>query len=86
MTRRFVSERSLEATARFAELAKQHDLELPTFAVAWTLAHDFLGATIVGATSAAQLDATLAAARVTLPAEALEAADRISKEIRYPMG
>jgi aryl-alcohol dehydrogenase-like predicted oxidoreductase len=86
MTRRFVSERSLEATARFAALAKQHDLELPTFAVAWTLAHDFLGATIVGATSAAQLDATLAAARVTLPAEALEAADRISKEIRYPMG
>lgn len=86
MTRRFVSERSLEATSRFTELAKEHGLALPTLAVAWTLAHDFLGATIVGATAVAQLDATLSAAQVTLPAEALEAADRISKEIRYPMG
>jgi aryl-alcohol dehydrogenase-like predicted oxidoreductase len=86
MTRRFVSERTLAATARFAELARQHGLALPTFAVAWTLGHDCLGATIVGATSVAQLDATLAAAEVTLPKEALEAVDRISKEIRYPMG
>ncbi len=86
MARRFVSERTLAATARFAEVAREHDLALPGFAVAWTLAHDFLGATIVGATSVAQLDATLAAAEVTLPKEALDAVDRISKEIRHPMG
>jgi aryl-alcohol dehydrogenase-like predicted oxidoreductase len=86
MTRRFVSERTLAATARFAELAQEHGLALPAFAVAWTLAHDFLGATIVGATSVAQLHETLAGADVTLAPEALEAVDRISKEIRYPMG
>ena len=86
MTRRFVSERSLAATARFAEVAKEHGLALPTFAVAWTLAHDFLGATIVGATSVAQLEETLAAAEVPVPPEALAAVDRISKEIRHPMG
>jgi aryl-alcohol dehydrogenase-like predicted oxidoreductase len=86
MTRRFVSERTLAATARFAELAKEHGVALATFAVAWTLAHDFLGATIVGATSVAQLHETLAAAEGTLSQEALEAVDRISKEIRQPMG
>jgi aryl-alcohol dehydrogenase-like predicted oxidoreductase len=86
MTRRFVSERTLEATARFAEVAQAHGLALPTLAVAWTLAQDFLGSTIVGATSVGQLDATLAAASVTLSKEALEAVDRVSKEIRHPMG
>ena len=39
-----------------------------TFAVAWTLTRDFVGSTLVGATSAEQLDESLAAADVTLGA------------------
>ena len=54
-------------------------------AVAWTLCHDYVGATLVGATSVAQLDESLAAAEMTLSPEVLAACDRISRDIRYPM-
>ncbi len=86
MTRRFVNARTLESTQRFAAVARDCGLDPVTFAVAWTLTHDFVGSTLVGATSLAQMDALLAAADVSLPAEALAACDEISREIRYPMG
>ena len=68
MTARFVNEQTLAATARFGELAKECGMSLPRFAIAWTLTRDFVGSTLVGATSPEQLDETLAAAEVTLPA------------------
>ncbi len=86
MTARFVNERTLSATARFAELAKEHGMAPVTFATAWSLAHDFVGSTLVGATNPEQLDDILAAADVTLSKEALDAVNKISKEILYPMG
>lgn len=86
MTARFVNERSLAATEKFASVAREHDLSPVTFATAWSLAHDFVGSTLVGATRVEQLDDILAAADATLPASALEAVDKISKEIRYPLG
>lgn len=86
MAARFVSEQTLAATERFAELAASLGLALPTLAIAWTLTRDFLGATLAGATSPEQLDATLAAADTVLPPEALARVDAISREIRYPMG
>ncbi len=86
MTARFVNERSLAATEKFASVAREHDLSPVTFATAWSLAHDFVGSTLVGATRVEQLDDILAAADVTLPASAVEAVDKISKEIRYPLG
>jgi aryl-alcohol dehydrogenase-like predicted oxidoreductase len=86
MTRRFVNERTLAATERFATLAREEGLAPATFATAWTLSFDFLGSALIGATDPAQLDETLAAAEVTLSAEALRACDAISREIRYPMG
>jgi len=86
MTRRFVNEQTLASTARLAEVAREAGMPLVTLAVAWTLAHDFVGSTLIGATSVAQVDASLAAADVTLGAEVLEACNRISREIRYPMG
>jgi aryl-alcohol dehydrogenase-like predicted oxidoreductase len=85
MTERFVNERTLASSARFAELAKQCGLSPVTFAVAWVLTRDFLGSAIIGVTSTEQLAEHLAAAEAKLPPEALEAVDRISKEIRYPM-
>ena len=85
MTDRFVNERTLASTARFAEVAKQCGLSPVTFAVAWVLTHDFVGSAIIGVTSTQQLAEHLAAADAKLPPEALAAVDRISKEIRYPM-
>jgi aryl-alcohol dehydrogenase-like predicted oxidoreductase len=61
-------------------------MSLVTFAIAWTLTRDFLGSTLIGATHPDQLDDLLAAADAKLPPEALAAVDKISREIRYPMG
>lgn len=86
MMRRFVNERSLDATARLVDLARQHGHSPVAFATAWSLAHDFVGSTLVGATRVEQLDDILAAADVTLTAEALDAVNAISREIKYPLG
>jgi len=86
MTGRFVNERSLAATERYAKLAAEHGLSPVTFAVAWTLAQDYVGSTLVGVTSPEQLDEHLAAVDATLPEEALAEAKRIAREIPYPLG
>ena len=86
MTRRFVNEKTLGATERFAKIAAEAGLAPVTLAVAWTLAHDFVGSTIIGATSVDQLDDSLRAAEVTLSREVLAACDAVTREILYPMG
>jgi aryl-alcohol dehydrogenase-like predicted oxidoreductase len=86
MTNRFVNERTLEATARFAEIARGAGLSPVTLATAWTLSRDYVGSTLIGATTPAQLDETLAAADVKLADDVLAACDKVSKEILYPMG
>ncbi len=85
MTRRFLNERTLAATARYAEIARECGLSPVTFAVAWTLTRDFVGSTIFGVTSVDQLDEHLAAAETEIPADALAAVDALAREIRYPM-
>ena len=86
MTRRFVNPRTLEATARLAKVAEEAGMPLTTLATAWTLSHDFVGSTIIGATRAGQLKETLAAAEVTLSSDVLDACKQITREIPYPMG
>jgi aryl-alcohol dehydrogenase-like predicted oxidoreductase len=86
MTRRFVNEQTLATVERLERVAADCGLALPTFAVAWTLTREFLGSTFVGVTHPDQLDVLLAAADAKLPPDALAACDRISREIRYPMG
>jgi aryl-alcohol dehydrogenase-like predicted oxidoreductase len=86
MTRRFLGAAALETTARVHEIARQCGIAPVTFAIAWTLTRDFLGSTLVGATRVAQLDELLAAAEARIPPDALEAVERLSREIRYPMG
>ncbi len=86
MTSRFINERSLAAVDRFAKLAADSGHSIATFATAWTLSREFVASTLIGATSVAQLDETLAATGVTLPADVLAACDAVSKEIPYPLG
>lgn len=86
MTARFVNPGTLATAERVARLAADCGLALPTFAIAWTLTRDFVGSTLIGATSPEQLDPLLAAAETKLPADVLAEVDRISREIRYPMG
>jgi aryl-alcohol dehydrogenase-like predicted oxidoreductase len=86
MTGRFINERSQAAVERFAEIARDCGHGLATFATAWTLSRDFVASTLIGATTADQLDDTLAAAGVSLPDDALAACDTVSREILYPLG
>ena len=86
MARRFVSEKTLATTARMMEIAAECGMAPATFATAWSLAHPFVGSTIIGATRVEQLEDTLAAAEVAIPEEALRAIDALTKEIPYPMG
>ncbi len=86
MFRRFVNARTLDSTARFMTIARAAGMAVATLATAWTLTHDFVGSTIIGATRPEQLTDTLAAAGVALPADVLKACNEVSKEILYPMG
>ncbi len=86
MTKRFVNEKTLASVDEFTMLAKECDLTVAAFAIAWTLTRDFLGSTLVGATTVEQLDETVKAAAATLSEEALSRCDAISQRIMYPMG
>jgi aryl-alcohol dehydrogenase-like predicted oxidoreductase len=86
MARRFVNEKSLASTERFAAIAAEAGMSLVTLATAWSKQHDFVASTIVGATHPDQLDDILPAADLTLDAEILRKIDSVSKEILYPMG
>ncbi|RIK90379.1 MAG: aldo/keto reductase [Proteobacteria bacterium] len=86
MTQRFVNERTLAATERYRKVAADCGMSIVTFAIAWTLTRDFLGSTLIGATHPDQLDDVIAAAGAKLPPDALLEVDKISREIRHPMG
>jgi aryl-alcohol dehydrogenase-like predicted oxidoreductase len=86
MTDRFVNPRTLEATGRFSEVAREAGLPLATLATAFTLSRDYVGSTLIGATHPDQLKETLGAADVKLSQDALAACERIAREILYPMG
>ena len=86
MGRRFVNEKSLASTARFAEIAKEAGMSTVTLAVAWSKQHDFVASTIVGVSTESQLDEIFAAIDLVLPADVMKAIDKVSREIMYPMG
>jgi len=86
MSRRFVNERTLESTGRFMRIARDAGLPVATLAIAWSLTHDFVGSTIIGATAPEQLTDTLAGSGTALPADVLAACNEVSKDIRYPLG
>ncbi|MES2303332.1 MAG: aldo/keto reductase [Pseudomonadota bacterium] len=86
MGRRFVNDRSMDATERFIAIAAEAGLDPVTFAVAWSKQHDFVASTIVGVSAEDQLDPILAAADLILPDDVMKAVDKVSREIPYPMG
>ncbi len=86
MAQRFVNEKSLASTSRFAAIAAEAGMAPVTLATAWSKQHDFVASTIVGATREDQLDDIFAAADLTLSPEVMKAIDAVTKDILYPMG
>jgi aryl-alcohol dehydrogenase-like predicted oxidoreductase len=67
-------------------LAAELNMSVTTLAVAWSKQHDFVASTIIGASSADQLEDSLKAADVVLADETLKRIDEITGRILYPMG
>jgi aryl-alcohol dehydrogenase-like predicted oxidoreductase len=86
MAKRFVNVRTLASQERFAKIAQEAGIGIVAFGVAWTLAQDFVGSSLVGARSREQLDELLAGAEVKLDADVLAACDAVSRDLPYPMG
>ncbi|HNJ47220.1 MAG TPA: aldo/keto reductase [Novosphingobium sp.] len=86
MAMRFANDRAIESADRFAALAAEAGMSPVTMAVAWSKQHDFVASTIVGVSREDQLPEILAAADMVLPDDLMKAIDKVSKEIRYPMG
>lgn len=86
MAKRFVNDKSLASTERFAAIAAEAGISPVTLATAWSKQHDFVASTIVGVSREDQLPDIFAAADVTLSPEVLSKIDAVSKEFMYPMG
>lgn len=86
MARRFVSEKTIQATAEFLKIAKKHELNPITMAIAWSIQHKFVASSIIGATKEKQLDETLAAIDLKLSTEVLDDIKQVQSQILYPMG
>ncbi len=86
MAARFVNEKSLASTQRYLTIAADAGLDPVTMAAAWSKQHDFVASTIIGATHAEQLDASLAAMDLELGDDVMKACDEVHADILYPMG
>jgi aryl-alcohol dehydrogenase-like predicted oxidoreductase len=86
MAQRFVNERSLASTERFMGIAAEAGLSVVTLATAWSMQHDFVASTIVGATHIDQVADIVVAGEVTLSPATVKAIDKVTREILYPMG
>lgn len=85
MAKRFVNERTLETTKRIGEIAASIGTTSTALSVAWSRQHDFVASTIIGASSLAQLEESLAAADLVLDSETLQRIDQVDAEIPNPM-
>lgn len=86
MGRRFVNDKSIASTERFAAIAAEAGMSAATMAVAWSKQHDFVASTIVGVSREEHLPDIFAAADLVLPGDVMKAIDKVSREIMYPMG
>jgi aryl-alcohol dehydrogenase-like predicted oxidoreductase len=86
MAERFLNERTLASVARYEMIAQERGMDVTTMVTAWSMDFDFVASTLIGATRAAQLDATLAAMEVKLSDEIKAACDAVHRDILYPMG
>jgi len=86
MAARFMNDKTLASTQEYLRIAHEANLNPVTMAIAWSKQFDFVASTIIGATSAMQLDETLAAMDLTLSTDVLQKLDEVHAKILYPMG
>lgn len=72
------------AVAQYTQLARENGLTPTQMALAWCYSRWFVGSTIIGATTLAQLKENIDAYQVTLPRHVLEGIDAIHASITNP--
>ncbi|WP_282604896.1 NADP(H)-dependent aldo-keto reductase [Pelagibius sp. Alg239-R121] len=82
--RRYRGKRADAAVRAYVDLARAHDLEPAQMALAYVLSRQFVTAAIMGSTSLAQMKLDIAASRVTLSEEVLDAIEEVHKIYTYP--
>jgi len=85
MAKRFVNDRTVETARRIGEIAASIGTTSTALSVAWSRQHDFVAATIIGASSVGQLEESLAARDLILDEETLRRIDQVDVEIPNPM-
>ena len=83
---RFVNDKTIAATSKYLELAKEYGISPVTLAVAYSKHFDFVASTIIGARTFEQLDESLKAFKFNINDELFKKIEIIQKEILYPMG
>ncbi len=86
MAARFLNDKTLASTQKYIAIAEEAGMHPVTLSTAWSKQFDFIASTIIGATTAEQLDPILEAMDLILSDEVLQACDRVHEEILYPMG
>ncbi|MDA0688314.1 MAG: aldo/keto reductase [Proteobacteria bacterium] len=86
MADRFVNEATLASTTRYITIAENAGMSPVTLATAWSMQHDFVASTIIGARTADQLGESLAALDVVLDAEVMRECDKVHEDYPYAMG
>lgn len=81
-----MNDKTIESTKRYQAIAAEFGMSVVTVATAWSKQHDFVASTIVGATTAQQMDDILLASELTLDADTLKKTDAVTKDVLYPMG
>ncbi|AXS84654.1 NADP(H)-dependent aldo-keto reductase [Marinobacter sp. Arc7-DN-1] len=81
---RYTSDRGMEATRAYVELARQHGLSPVQMALAYVSSRSFVTSNIIGATSMEQLRENIGSTRITLSSELQEAIEAIHQEFTYP--
>ena len=84
--KRFVNDKTIEATNRYVQLAKEYGISPVTLAVAYSKHFDFVASTIIGARKFEQMDEILEVFKFKIDNELMGKIEEIQKDILYPMG
>lgn len=82
---RFLNERARESVIQYLEIAEKYAVNPTTMAIAWSMHHDFVASTIIGATKAEQLKDILPAFDYEISPEMLDDLSAVHESTPYPM-
>ncbi len=83
---RFLNKRTLASVEAYIHIAKEYGVSMTTLATAWSMRFEFIASTIIGASSAEQLDETFAGLDYKISDELMKKLDKVHQDILYPMG